>query len=69
MHTLAGGVMTILLVGTVLLYATIQLINLSNRRNPAMSYFVEEHYFNERDSFNLNANGFKIAFAVEDYRT
>ena len=68
-HTLVGGIMTILLVGTVLLYATIQLINLMNRRNPTMSQFIEEHYFNENDKYNLNTSGFKIAFAIEDYHT
>ena len=67
--TRTGGVVTILIVATVLLYATVKFNHLYTRHNPHLSsYFTD---IAKTDSINLEEDPyykeFKIAFSVEDY--
>ena len=67
--TRTGGVVTLLILATVLLYAVIKFNHLHTRHNPYMSSFLTD--ITKTDSINLDEEPhykqFKIAFSVEDY--
>ena len=62
--TRAGGVVTILIATTVILYAAIKLTHMITRHAPNINdYYVDA----EKDhDANLNDYNFRIAFSVED---
>ena len=67
-HTRAGGVLTILIGGIIMLYALVQFLNLASNKNLNLSIFVDEHHFNKDDKYNLNESNFRIAVAIEGFR-
>ena len=61
--------MTVLIFGIVLAYATTKFIHLESRANPNVASFDIEDAFDNSDILNLNEQNFRIAFAVEGFRT
>ena len=57
------------LFGIVLLYATVKLIQLKQLENPVVSSYIKENSFGSEDVLNMNERNFKVAFAVEGFRT
>lgn len=68
-HTLTGGVMTILLFGVVLVYAVSKLIDLQSKYNPSMSTYTVKDYFSDEDRFDLTASDFRVALSYESFMT
>ena len=68
-NTLVGGFMTVVIYTIVLAYGTIKFIELSTRANPNIAQFFKQDAFDFTDVLNLNEENFKIAFAVEGFRS
>ena len=58
-----------ILLSTVLLYATVKFIQLKQLANPVVSSYIKELYFGIDEHLNMNERNFKVAFAVEGFRT
>ena len=65
-NTITGGVLSIVLYMTVLMYSMIKLGHLISKNNPNISTFYQENEMYGR-SLNLNERKFRFAFTVEDY--
>ena len=62
-----GTIMSILLTIAVLFYAAIKFIQLHSKSNPVISSFQEAFQTDEQNPINLNAMGFRAAFAFEGF--
>ena len=67
--TLVGGFCTMLLFSIVLLYSTIKFLQLKQMANPVVSSYIKESSFGSDEILNMNERNFKVAFAVEGFRT
>ena len=66
-QTNPGAFMTILIAIVVLLYATIKFIHLNDKHNPSITEYQEAVVTDSERPINLNAIGFRAAFAFEGY--
>ena len=62
-----GGLLTIALMVTMLLYAGIKLTMLVNQENPNVSTFMEELMLTSDDKLNLKDAGMRFAWSIEHY--
>ena len=66
-QTRCGGLMTLLIIIVVLLYAVVKFEHLVSRYNPLMSSYQQD--VEKSEKLNLNEKGFRIAIPIEDYYT
>ena len=64
-----GGIFTLVLFSIVLTYATHKFIHLESKKNPVISEYHKANNFDPDEVLNLNERNFRIAFAVEGFRT
>ena len=62
-----GGLMTVILIIVMLLYAGIKAMMLINRENPNVSTFSEEFSLSSEDRLNLKESGMRFAWTFEGY--
>ena len=65
--SLAGGCLTLTIMGLVFTYAVIKGVQLINRSNPIMSEIMVPGYYSPIDMINLNEINFRMAFTIEGY--
>ena len=68
-RTRTGGLLTLIITTTVLIYAAYRLEALTLRRNPNMSSYKEDIPVDQVLNFQMQENNSKIAFSVEEYWT
>lgn len=68
-NTIAGGFLTVIILGVVLAYGTTKMIQLESKANPNISSYLKEAAFDYTDMIDLNEENFRIAFAVEGFRS
>ena len=64
-QTCSGGVLTLLITLVTLAYAAIKSVHLASKKNPQVTEFTEEGFFESSDVLNLSDVGFLMAFSVE----
>ena len=64
-NTRIGGLITILISFTVLMYAAIKFSHLSTKKNPQMSQYYQDVPKDVRE--DVRDQGFRIAVSIEDY--
>ena len=69
MTTHEGGIISILVRTIVLLFAAQKLSQLLRRTNPDVSAVLFREEFSDKEIFDINAEGFRLAFTVENYNT
>ena len=67
--TMVGGVSSIFIFAIVLLYGAIKFIHLQSKANPNVATYIREGSFSSADILDLNDMNFRIAFAVEGFRS
>ena len=58
--------MTMIIAIIVLLFASIKLIELNDKKNPVVSSYEEPHPTDRENPINLNKVGFRLAISWED---
>ena len=66
-HTLAGGVLTFIIIVVVLIYSTIKMMHLFDRHNPQISQVLQRSVYDFNERLSFNEIKFRIAFSVEGY--
>ena len=66
-RTRCGGVTTLIIATTVLLYAVIKFNHLSTRHNPHMSSYLQDIPQKESVDISDDSYKFKIALSIEDF--
>ena len=61
--------MSFMIMSIILLYAANKFKYLYNKDNPTITAFLKEAAYDENDSVDLYDLNFKVAFAVEGFRT
>ena len=62
-----GGLLTLVMIGVLLLYATVKAKELLSRSNPNISSFEEEMVLGSEDTVNLDEAGIRFAWSFEGY--
>ena len=65
--TVIGGIMSLLVSITVLIYSTIKMIQLVNNSNPELGVVTSLGYIQPEEKVNLNEINFRMAFVVEGF--
>ena len=65
--TYTGGVMSVILVGVLIAYGMMKLLQLLDKHNPNLAQYTETNVFDFNDQLNLNDIDFRFAFTIEGY--
>jgi len=65
--SIAGGVLSLIVLVVMLLYSSLKLTKLVKRANPNISSYVEEGAISTDEKMNLKDIGIRFAFGVEGY--
>ena len=66
-NTRVGGLISLIIISTVLVYASIKLMFLIKRHNPQLSSYSRDSIYIDGETVILNEQNFRIAFAIEGF--
>ena len=65
--SMPGGIMTLVMICTLIMYAGLKFVHMTSRHNPNISSFISEGHFDSSTKVNLVEEKFKFAFAIEGH--